>query len=100
MNRVGDTVELHGLTAIVERINDSGPNELVEVVLLRVSGPVDGYVGLLAWETGVDTSTAVVAGRFFSDDASTYIEHARDSWKKWLDELAAEAVDLRRSATA
>lgn len=94
---VGDTLALRGLTGVVERTNaDPGPNEL----LVRVNGRVDGYVGFLAWETGADTSTAVVAGRFFSDGAQAYVEQEQDGWKKWLDEVAAEAVDLTRGVTA
>jgi len=67
---------------------------------VRVLAPVEGYVSFMAWETAADTSTAVVAGRFFSDNAQAYIDATRDSWKKWLDGLAAEAVDLARGATA
>jgi uncharacterized protein YndB with AHSA1/START domain len=94
---VGDTVELQGVTGVVERINaDAGSNQLV----LRIVEPVEGFVGLLAWETAADTTTAVVAGRFFSDDAPTYLEQEREGWKKWLDAIAAEAVELSRTAPA
>ena len=94
---LGDALELQGLTGVVERINtnDAGPNEL----MVRVDAPVEGYVGFMVWETAADTSTAVIAGRFFSHDAQAYVDATRDGWKKWLDELAAEAVDLTRGAT-
>jgi hypothetical protein len=72
----------------------------VPQLTVRVGAPVEGYVGFMVWETAADTSTAVVAGRFFSHDAQAYIDATRDGWKKWLDELAAEAVDLKRGATA
>ena len=94
---VGDALELHGLTGVVERIfADPGPNEL----FVRVLAPVEGYVSFMAWETAADTSTAVVAGRFFSDNAPAYVDQEQDSWKKWLDGLADQAVDLARGATA
>jgi len=94
---VGDALELQGLTGVIERINaDPGPNEL----LLRVDAPVEGFVGFMTWETAADTTTAVVAGRFFSDNAPTYVDQEHDGWKKWLDGLAEEAVDLSRGATA
>jgi hypothetical protein len=93
---VGDALELQGLTGVVERINaDPGPNEL----LVRVLAPVEGYVGFMAWETAADTSTAVVAGRFFSHDAQAYIDATKETWKKWLDGLAADAVDMAPGAT-
>ena len=94
---VGDALELQGLTGVVERINaDPGPHEL----LMRVLAPVEGYVSFMVWETAADMSTAVVAGRFFSDNAPTYVDQEQDGWKKWLVGLAEEAVDLARGATA
>lgn len=95
--RVGDALEVQGLTGVVERITSGpGPNEL----FVRVDGAVDGYVGFLVWAPAADTSTAVVAGRFFSDGADAYVEESRDGWKKWLDDVAAEAVDLASGAPA
>jgi len=92
---VGDTLEVVGLTGVVERIKSDPPNEL----FVRVSGPVDGYVSFLAWEPGAGTSTAVVAGRFFSEGAPAYVEQMKGNWKKWLDEVVAEAIDLERGAS-
>ena len=95
--QVGQTLELRGLTGVVERINaDPGPNEL----LLRVSAPVQGYIGFLAWGTGEGKSAAVMAARFFTDDAHAYVEQTRASWKNWLDGIAADAVDFARGTTA
>ena len=83
--------------ALPERINaDPGPNEL----LLRVSAPVQGYIGFLAWGTGEGKSAAVMAARFFTDDAHAYVEQTRASWKNWLDGVAADAVDFARGTTA
>ena len=94
---VGDALEVQGLTGVVERINaDPGPNEL----LMRVLAPVEGYVSFMVWETAADMGGAMVAGRFFSDNAPTYVDEEQDAWKKWLDGLADEAVDLARGATA
>jgi hypothetical protein len=94
---VGDALDLRGLSSVVERIDvEPGSSQLV----VRVDAPVEGFVGFMVWETEADTSTAVVAGKFFSDNAHAYVEQERDGWKKWLDGIAAEAVDLSRSAPA
>jgi len=94
---VGDALDLRGLTGVVERIDvEPGSNQLV----VRVDAPVEGFVGFMVWETAANTSTAVVAGKFFSDNAPAYVEQEHEGWKKWLDGLAEEAVDLSRGATA
>jgi uncharacterized protein YndB with AHSA1/START domain len=86
-HRVGEVVQLRGLHAVVERINASpGPNEL----LIRTTDPVEGYLNFMAWNTGADTSSAMIAGRLFSDDASAYVERERDGWQQWLDAVVAK----------
>ena len=85
-HRVGDVAELRDVRAVVERMSaDNGPNEL----LLRTTAPVEGYLNFMAWTTGADTCTAMIAGRFFSDGAAAYVERERDGWRKWLAEVVA-----------
>jgi uncharacterized protein YndB with AHSA1/START domain len=84
--RVGDVVEMRGVHGVVERINSTpGPTEL----LVRTTTPVEGYFNLMAWTTGTETSSAVIAGRFFSDGAAAYVERERDGWSRWLNEIVA-----------
>jgi uncharacterized protein YndB with AHSA1/START domain len=85
---VGDPLQLRDLTTVVERINSSpGPDEL----LLRVTAPLEGYLNLMAWNTSADACTAVLAGRFFSRNASEYVAREKGEWKQWLTELVRTA---------
>jgi hypothetical protein len=87
-HHVGDTLQLRGLSCVVERINaHPGPNEL----LVRATAPVEGHLNIMVWDTGADSSTAMIAGRFFSDDADAYVARERDGWKQWLDQVVASA---------
>jgi uncharacterized protein YndB with AHSA1/START domain len=89
-HRVGDVAELRDVHAVVERINtDPGPNEL----LLRTIAPVEGYLNFMVWDTGADTCSAMIAGRFFSDGAPAYVERERDGWRKWLNEVVANIAN-------
>lgn len=88
--RVGDVIELRGVRGVVERINSSpGPTEL----LVRTTAPVEGYLNFMAWTTGTDKSSAVIAGRFFSDGAAAYVERERHGWQQWLDAVVAAPSD-------
>lgn len=87
--RVGETVQLRDLSCVLERLNAApGPNEL----LIRATAPVEGYLNIMAWPTGVDSCTAVIAGRFFSDAADAYVARERDHWSKWLDHVVGSAT--------
>ena len=87
--RVGDEVQLRDLSCVLERINAApGPNEL----LVRSTAPVEGYLNIMAWPTGTDSCTAVIAGRFFSDGADAYVARERDHWKKWFDGVVESAT--------
>jgi hypothetical protein len=86
--RVGETVQLRGLSCTVERINSApGPNEM----LVRATAPSAGHLNIMAWNTSENTSTAMIAGRFFSDDADAYVARERDGWKQWLDRVVESA---------
>jgi hypothetical protein len=88
-SRVGETLKLRDLTCVVERINGApGPDEL----LVRTTAPIEGYLNVMAWPTAETTSTAMIAGRFFDDDAPSYIARERDHWKQWLDRAVESAA--------
>ena len=78
---VGQTVEVRGLPAEVDRVGD------IEV-LLRLTGPLPGYLAFYAYDKGDGSSVAQVAGYLFSDDAAAYVKEEEAGWKAWLEGLA------------
>jgi len=86
---VGDTIEVRGLKGQVERIGTPpAPND----VLLRLTGPIPGFLTLMAWDKGDGTTNAMLAGYLFADDAPAYVEREQPGWKAWLEDLAVPAV--------
>ena len=86
---VGAPIEARGLTGQVERIGVSpGPNEL----LLRLTAPVPGFLGFVAYEKGDGVTSAMVTGYLFSDDAPSFVERETPVWKAWLEDLAIPAA--------
>ncbi len=61
-------------------------------LLLRVAGPVPGYVAFIAWDMGDGKANANVAGYLFSEKASAYVEAERSNWKAWLDDLSVHTA--------
>ena len=84
---VGATVDARGVSAQVERVSGD-PKEL----LLRVTDPVPGYIGMSAYDMGDGKTLAHVEGYLFSDDAPAYVERERAGWKAWLDDLAVQTA--------
>jgi hypothetical protein len=82
---IGQPVDTQGLTGRVEQI---GPVE----VLVRLSGPVPGYIGFFVMDKGNGMVTASVGGYLFSDEAAAFVERERPSWKAWLARLAVPAA--------
>jgi uncharacterized protein YndB with AHSA1/START domain len=80
VEEVGQTVEARGVKGQVERIDESD-------LLLRVTDPVPGFLGVGAWGEGQDEAWATVQGHFFSDDAPRFVERERPAWQQWLDGL-------------
>jgi uncharacterized protein YndB with AHSA1/START domain len=80
IDEVGQTIEALGIKGQVEGVDESG-------LLLRVTDPVPGYLGLAAWGEGQDEALALVQGHFFSDDAARFVERERPAWQDWLDRL-------------
>jgi uncharacterized protein YndB with AHSA1/START domain len=83
--RVGQPVDRRGITGEVERI---GPVE----VLVRLSGPVPGYLGFFVIGKGEGQTTASVVGYLFSDEAVAFVEREQPGWKAWLESLAVPAA--------
>lgn len=84
---VGAAVDARGVSAQVERVSGD-PKEL----LLRVTDPVPGYIGMSAYDMGDGKTLARVEGYLFSDDAPAYVERERSGWKAWLDDLAVQTA--------
>ena len=85
VDEVGQSVDARGLAGQVERIGESD-------VLLRVTDPVPGFLGLAAWSTGEDEATAVVQGQLFSEAAPAFVEQERPGWQEWLQGLSIPAA--------
>jgi uncharacterized protein YndB with AHSA1/START domain len=82
IERVGQQVELRGLTGSVRRIDDVG-------VLLTLDGSLPGYLGIFVMG-GDAESFAMVKGWLFADGARAYVEREQAGWKGWLDSIAEE----------
>ena len=85
VSEVGQTVETRGVTGQVERIGESD-------VLLRLTGPVPGFLGLAAWTIDEGSTSAVVHGQLFSDDAAAFVEREQPAWQEWLETLEVPAA--------
>jgi uncharacterized protein YndB with AHSA1/START domain len=81
---VGKPVASRGVTGLVEQIGDSQ-------LLLRLTGPVPGLVGFIAFDKGDGLTTAAVQGWLFSEDAAAFVEREQPAWKAWLESLAIPA---------
>ncbi|MGH9038518.1 MAG: SRPBCC family protein [Acidimicrobiia bacterium] len=78
---VGKPVDTRGVSGHVERVGD---NQL----LLRLSDPVPGLLGFVAFDKGDGTTMAAIQGWLFSDGAPAYVEREQPAWKAWLENLA------------
>jgi uncharacterized protein YndB with AHSA1/START domain len=84
VREVGQAVDAHGLTGRVERIDEWD-------LLLRVTDPVPGYIGLSAFGVG-EESSAMVHGHLFSEAAAGFVERAQPAWQEWLQGLPIPAA--------
>jgi uncharacterized protein YndB with AHSA1/START domain len=80
---VGKPVETRGISGVVERLAD---NQL----LLRLTEPVPGLLGFVAFDKDDGTTMAAVQGWLFSDDAPAYVEREQGAWKAWLEGLSGQ----------
>jgi uncharacterized protein YndB with AHSA1/START domain len=88
-DQVGRQLAVQGLTGTVERIGEPpGPEE----VLVRVSEPVPGFLGLWAHEIENGSTSVYATGWFFSDDAASFVERERAAWEERLRSLAVRAA--------
>jgi uncharacterized protein YndB with AHSA1/START domain len=81
VREAGQTVAARELNAQVERIGR-------EDLLLRVTDPIPGYVGFAAFGMPDGTTSAMVHGHLFSEDAPALVERERPGWQEWLEALA------------
>jgi uncharacterized protein YndB with AHSA1/START domain len=81
----GERVAERGLRGHVERMGE-------EDLLLRVTDPVPGYVGFAAFDMPDGTTSAMVHGHLFSDDAAPFVEREQPAWQEWLQGLAIPAA--------
>jgi uncharacterized protein YndB with AHSA1/START domain len=85
---VGKPVEANGITGAVERSGaPPGPREL----LVRLSGPVPGFLEFFVHEFGGSTVGAI-EGYLFSPDAPAYVAREQAGWAAWLEGVAAAVV--------
>jgi uncharacterized protein YndB with AHSA1/START domain len=75
------TLELRGLAGEVEVLAD-------QQLLVRLTGPLPGYIALYTYDKGDGVVSAQVAGYLFSAGAPAYVEREQPGWKTWLQNLA------------
>lgn len=88
VDKVGQQVELHGLSGVVESL---GPEE-PPLVLVRLREPGQGVIAVYAYGAGEGTAMAGVRGYLFSDDAADVVERERPRWRSWLESLPASVT--------
>jgi uncharacterized protein YndB with AHSA1/START domain len=77
---VGERVEQHGLTGVLERT--SGVS-----VLVRLTAGEQVYITFWASDLRNGTCRVGMEGHFFSPEAAMYIERSRPAWTDWLRSL-------------
>lgn len=83
---VGQTLEVRGQTAQVERVDG---------LLLRLTHPVPGLLAFYSWPTGEGTCSIRLGGYLFGQDAKSFVEQETPGWQAWLAALPAEAPAVR-----
>jgi hypothetical protein len=84
----GQPADSHGLSRKVDHVGK-------EHMVVRITGPVPGYIVFFTDDKGDGTSGAQIEGYLFSADAPAYVEReqpAWKAWKAWLDGLAVSAT--------
>lgn len=84
VTETGQTVDVRGSTAKVERVSE-------ESLLLRLTDPVPGILAFFGFQSGENKVMARVAGYLFADGARAYAERETPIWQAWLEALSAEA---------
>jgi uncharacterized protein YndB with AHSA1/START domain len=80
VDAAGQPVEALGLTGTVEEIGDP-------YLIVDVSGPVPGYVGLVGMDGRDGGASAQIAAWLFGAGAEAFVEKAEPEWRAWLQEL-------------
>lgn len=81
----GQQVEVRDLSGEVERL---GQQEL----LVRVTAPIPGLLGLYAYDAGEGSAMVNVHGYLFSPAAPEYVGRETDRWREWLHGLVIPAA--------
>jgi uncharacterized protein YndB with AHSA1/START domain len=79
---VGKPVDTQGVTGQVERI---GENQL----LLRLTDPVPGLLGFVAFDKGNGSTMAAIQGWVFSENATSFVERDQPAWQAWLESVTS-----------
>jgi uncharacterized protein YndB with AHSA1/START domain len=87
--QVGQALKVNGVAGELERLSSSpDANEL----LIRLTDPVPGYLGVYAFGGRDGPATVSVQGWLFSDVAQSYVEREQPGWQAWLDSLGIAAA--------
>jgi uncharacterized protein YndB with AHSA1/START domain len=86
---VGQEVSARGMVGIVERL---GVAPEISALLLRLSEPVPGFLGLSAHGPAEGPVITFIVGYFFSDDAAAYVEREEPAWKSWIEGFAVRVA--------
>jgi uncharacterized protein YndB with AHSA1/START domain len=79
---VGQPIQIRDVTGHVERIGTE-----IRELLVRIDGPVPGFLLFAAYEPGNDKARAAITGYLFSEAAARYVEQEKAGWKAWLEDL-------------
>jgi hypothetical protein len=79
---VGASVDVNGIAGRVEKFSDIG-------MLVRYTDPECGYVNLMSYPNGPDTSYALARAYLFGSRAAELAATQEAGWKEWFAELPA-----------
>ena len=85
----GDRVEVRGLTGEVVQVDEVQ-------LLVRLTGPVPGFVAFVVFGTSPTTAQAAIQGYLFGADAPAYVEREQQGWQEWLQSLGLDRAAADR----
>jgi uncharacterized protein YndB with AHSA1/START domain len=87
VSAVGQSVELHGAPARVERLSQSPEPTMT---LLRLLDPVPGWFGVFVDGSEEGPVRVWVEARVFSSEGPKFVERETPTWREWLAQLSAQ----------